>query len=98
MVQIFREVLAAGQARGGPPDAKAKRDETTVLRADYALFYKANIPLAAVEARTTTTPWAPEWLRPSTTRGCWKCPSASSNGDGFVFRDATLADGVLERT
>lgn len=24
--------------------------------------------------------------------------SFSSNGDGFVFRDATLADGVLERS
>jgi len=22
----------------------------------------------------------------------------SSNGDGFVFRDATMADGVLEKT
>ncbi|MBK7510351.1 MAG: hypothetical protein IPI16_20640 [Comamonadaceae bacterium] len=30
---------------------KAQRDPATVLRADFALFHKANIPLAVVEAR-----------------------------------------------
>ena len=29
----------------------AKRDQSTVLRADYALFFKANIPLAVVEVK-----------------------------------------------
>ena len=48
--QIFREYpLRAGRVvvRG----SKAYRDKSTVLRADYALFYKANIPLAVVEAK-----------------------------------------------
>ena len=48
--QIFREYpLRAGRVvvRGN----KAYRDKSTVLRADYALFYKANIPLAVVEAK-----------------------------------------------
>jgi type I restriction enzyme R subunit len=31
--------------------ARAQRDKTTVLRADYALFLQANIPLAVVEAK-----------------------------------------------
>lgn len=42
--QISREYpLRAGRVvvRG----AKAQRDKSTVLRADYALFYKTNIPL-----------------------------------------------------
>ena len=47
--QIYREYpLRAGRVvvRG----SKAQRDKSTVLRADYALFFKANIPLAVVEA------------------------------------------------
>lgn len=50
MDQIYREFpLRAGRVvlRGH----KAQRDKGTVLRADYALFYKANIPLAVVEAK-----------------------------------------------
>ena len=50
MDQIFREYpLREGRVvvRGN----KAQRDKSTVLRADYALFYKANIPLAVVEAK-----------------------------------------------
>lgn len=48
--QIYREYpLRAGRVvvRG----KKAQRDKSTILRADYALFYKANIPLAVVEAK-----------------------------------------------
>lgn len=48
--QIYREYpLRAGRVvvRGNT----ARRDTTTVLRADYALFHKANIPLAVVEAK-----------------------------------------------
>ena len=29
---------------------KASRDKNSVLRADYVLFYKANVPLAVIEA------------------------------------------------
>ena len=50
MDQIYREFpLRAGRVvvRG----QKAYRDKTTVLRADYALFHKLNIPLAVVEAK-----------------------------------------------
>lgn len=50
MLQICREYpLRAGRVvvRG----RKARRDASTLLRADYALFYKPNIPLALVEAK-----------------------------------------------
>lgn len=50
MDQIFREYpLRAGRVvvRGNA----SQRDQSTVLRADYALFHKANIPLAVVEAK-----------------------------------------------
>ena len=50
MVQVYREFpLRAGRVvvRG----RRAKRDTSTVLRADYALFFKPNIPLAVVEAK-----------------------------------------------
>jgi type I restriction enzyme R subunit len=53
--QIYREFpLRAGRVsvRGN----KAHRDLSTVLRADYALFYKANIPIAVVEAKDNNKP------------------------------------------
>ena len=96
--QIFREYpLRAGRmvVRGN----KAQRDLSTVVRADYALFHKANIPLAVVEAKDNAQPMGAgmgQALRYAELLGV---PfSFSSNGDGFVFRDATLATGVLEQT
>ena len=50
MTQIFHEFgLRAGRisVRG----RAAHRDQTTILKADYALFFKPNIPIAAVEAK-----------------------------------------------
>lgn len=54
MDQIYREFpLRAGRVvvRGN----KAQRDKSTVLRADYALFYKADIPIATIEAKDIVT-------------------------------------------
>jgi type I restriction enzyme R subunit len=76
----------------------AQRDKSTVLRADYALFYKANIPLPMVEAKDNQhavgagMAQAVHYVQLLDVPFCF-----TSNGDGFVFRDATLADGVLER-
>ena len=50
MDQIYSQYpLRAGRmvVRG----RQARRDATTVLRADYALFHKVNIPLAVIEAK-----------------------------------------------
>ena len=95
--QIFREYpLRAGRVvvRGN----KAYRDKSTVLRADYALFYKANIPLAVVEAKDNQHPVGAGMGQALNYAQLLDVPfSFSSNGDGFVFRDATLATGVLEQ-
>ncbi len=97
LTQIFHEYgLRAGRisVRG----RTAHRDQTTILNADYALFFKPNIPSAAVEAKDNNhgigagMPQAMEYAR------LLGVPFAfSSNADGFIFRDETLADGVLER-
>lgn len=97
MNQLYREFpLRAGQVvvRG----QKAQRDKSTVLRADYALFYKANIPLAVVEAKDNKHVVGAGMAQAINYAQLLDVPFAfSSNGDGFVFRDATLSDGVLER-
>ncbi|MEY4978055.1 MAG: hypothetical protein RLZZ352_325 [Pseudomonadota bacterium] len=97
MDQVYREFpLRAGRVvvRG----QKAQRDKSTVLRADYALFYKANIPLAVVEAKDNNHAMGAGMGQAIQYAELLGVPfSFTSNGDGFVFRDATLADGVLER-
>ncbi|MCL4739571.1 MAG: DEAD/DEAH box helicase family protein [Burkholderiaceae bacterium] len=97
MSQIYREYpLRAGRVvvRGH----RARRDASTVLRADYALFYKTNIPLAVVEAKDNNHAMGAGMAQAIRYAELLDVPfSFASNGDGFVFRDATLADGVLER-
>ena len=97
MDQIYREFpLKAGRmvVRG----KTARRDPSTVLRADYALFYKANIPLAVVEAKDNQHAMGAGMAQAINYATLLDVPfSFSSNGDGFVFRDATLATGVLEQ-
>nr|WP_315208024.1 DEAD/DEAH box helicase family protein [uncultured Albidiferax sp.] len=96
--QIYREFpLRAGRVvvRG----KTAQRDKSTVLRADYALFYKANIPLAVVEAKDNHHAVGAGMAQAINYAALLDVPfSFTSNGDGFVFRDATLATGVLEQT
>lgn len=97
MSQIYREYpLRAGRVvvRG----RKARRDASTVLRADYALFFKNNIPLAVVEAKDNNHALGAGMAQAINYAQLLDVPfSFASNGDGFVFRDATLANGVLER-
>lgn len=97
MEQIYREFpLRAGRVvvRG----KQARRDPRTVLRADYALFFKPNIPLAVVEAKDNQHAMGAGMAQAIEYAELLGVPFCfSSNGDGFVFRDATLADGVLER-
>ncbi len=97
MLQIYREYpLRAGRVvvRG----RKARRDASTVLRADYALFYKTNIPLAVIEAKDNHHAVGASMAQAINYAQLLDVPFCfSSNGNGFVFRDATLADGMLER-
>jgi len=77
----------------------ARRDPSTVLRADYALFFKPNIPLAAVEVKDNQHAAGAGMAQAIRYAELLDVPFCfSSNGDGFVFRDATLATGVLEQT
>jgi type I restriction enzyme R subunit len=77
----------------------AKRDPSTVLRADYALFYKPNIPLAVVEAKKSRLSVQAGMQQAIHYAELLDVPfSFASNGEGFVFRDATLSTGVLEQT
>lgn len=96
MSQIYREFpLRAGRivVRG----KQAKRDVSTVLRADYALFHKTNLPLAVVEAKDNQHAMGAGMAQAIQYAQLLDVPfSFASNGDGFVFRDATLASGVLE--
>ncbi|OGB32762.1 MAG: restriction endonuclease [Burkholderiales bacterium RIFCSPLOWO2_12_FULL_61_40] len=76
----------------------AKRDQFTVLHADFALFLKPNIPLAIVEAKKSRLSMSAGMQQAIQYAELLDVPfSFSSNGDGFVFRDATLATGVLEQ-
>ena len=97
MDQIYREYpLRAGRVvvRGH----QARRDKSTVLRADFALFYKSNIPLAVVEAKDNQHALGAGMGQAIEYARLLDVPfSFASNGDGFVFRDATLATGVLEQ-
>ncbi|MFY3385320.1 EcoAI/FtnUII family type I restriction enzme subunit R [Paracidovorax sp. MALMAid1276] len=83
-------VVVRGQA--------SHRDKASMLRADYVLFHKPNVPLAVVEAKDakhSVGAGMPQAIQYAELLGV---PfSFASNGDGFVFRDATLSDGMLER-
>ncbi len=76
----------------------ARRDDKTVLRADFVLFLKPNIPLAVVEVKKSRLSAQAGMQQAIEYAQLLDVPfSFASNGDGFVFRDATLADGVLEQ-
>ena len=96
-VQVYREFpLRAGRfnVRG----SKSHRDQSTVLRADFALFLKANIPIATIEAKDNNHAMGAGMAQAIKYSELLDVPFCfSSNGDGFVFRDATMTDGVLER-
>ena len=81
--QIYREFpLRAGRVvvRG----RTAQRDKNTVLRADYALFHKANIPLAVVEAKDNGHAMGAGMAQAISYATLLDVPfSFSSNGDGF---------------
>jgi type I restriction enzyme R subunit len=93
--QIYREYpLRAG--RVVVRRHTARRDASTVLRAGFVLFYKTKIPLAVVEAKDSNYAMGAGMAQGSWYEEMLDMPfSFSSNGDGFVFRDATLADGVF---
>lgn len=95
--QLLEEVaLTSGRVvvRGN----KAKRDAKTIRRADYVLYFKPGIPLAIVEAKDNNHTVRDGIQQALAYADMLDVPFAfSSNGDGFVWHDRTLHDGVLER-
>ena len=76
----------------------ARRDQSTVLFADFVVFLKPNIPLAVIEAKKSRLSVQAGMQQAIKYAELLDVPfSFASNGDGFVFRDATLATGVLEQ-
>ncbi|HLO64781.1 MAG TPA: DEAD/DEAH box helicase family protein [Azonexus sp.] len=76
---------------------KANRDEKTIRRADYVLYYKPGIPIAVVEAKDNK-----HSVRDGIQQGLayaemLDVPFAfSSNGDGFLWHDKTASGGLIE--
>ena len=88
-LRVGRVVVSGHQARS---------DASTVLRADYALFFKPSIPLAVVAAKDNHHAMGAGIAQAISYAQLPEVPFSSvCNGNDFVFRDATLADGVLER-
>ncbi|MGF6264399.1 type I restriction enzyme R subunit [Paraburkholderia youngii] len=94
----LREEVALTAGRVVVRGNKAKRDEKTIRRADYVLYLKPGIPLAVVEAKDNTHTVRAGIQQALDYAAMLDVPFAfSSNGDGFVWHDRTLQDGVLER-
>ncbi|MBY0463532.1 MAG: DEAD/DEAH box helicase family protein, partial [Burkholderiales bacterium] len=77
---------------------RSQRDSSTVLKADFVLCFKPNIPLAVVEVKKARLSMQAGMQQAIQYADLLGVPfSFASNGDGFVFRDATLSTGVLEQ-
>jgi len=67
-------------------------------RADYILYYKPNIPLAVIEAKDNNCSVGDGIQQALEYAETLQLPFVfSSNGDGFVFHDRTVTEGVIER-
>ena len=97
----FEQIYAQYPLRAGRVVVRgktARRDQSTVLFADFVLCFKPNIPLAVVEAKKSRLSVQSGMQQAINYAELLGVPfSFASNGDGFVFRDATLATGVLEQ-
>src|SRR4051794_15284386 len=68
-------------------------------RADYILYYKPNIPIALIEAKDNTHSAGDGMQQALEYAETLNIPFVfSSNGDGFVFHDRTIASGEVEKT
>lgn len=68
-------------------------------RADYILYYKANIPIAIIEAKDNSHPVGAGLQQALNYAAILDIPVAlSSNGDGFVEHDRSGYSTVVERT
>jgi len=76
---------------------KAKRDEKTIRRADYVLYFKPGIPIAIVEAKDNNHSVRDGIQQALGYAAMLDVPFAfSSNGDGFLWHDKTAGSGLIE--
>ena len=67
-------------------------------RADYALFYKPNIPIAIIEAKDNNHSLGDGMQQALGYADMLQVPFVfSSNGDGFLFHNKIATDGIIER-
>ncbi|HNR13398.1 MAG TPA: DEAD/DEAH box helicase family protein [Thermodesulfobacteriota bacterium] len=67
-------------------------------RADYVLFYKPNIPIAVIEAKDNNHSTGDGMQQALSYADMLQVPFVfSSNGDGFLFHNKIVADGIIER-
>ncbi|MFA7572137.1 MAG: type I restriction endonuclease, partial [Lutispora sp.] len=67
-------------------------------RADYILYYKANIPIAIIEAKDNNHTIGAGMQQALSYGEILDIPFIySSNGDGFLEHDRTVTDGVIEK-
>ena len=95
-MQFLEEVnLTSGRivVRGN----KARRDEKTIRRADYVLYFKPGIPIAVVEAKDNNHSIRDGIQQALGYAEMLDVPFAfSSNGDGFLWHDKTATSGLIE--
>ncbi|MBP5996585.1 MAG: DEAD/DEAH box helicase family protein [Azonexus sp.] len=76
---------------------KARRDEKTIRRADYVLYFKPGIPIAVVEAKDNNHSVRDGIQQALGYAEMLDVPFAfSSNGDGFLWHDKTATSGLIE--
>ena len=67
-------------------------------RADYILYYKANMPIAIIEAKDNKHNVGDGMQQALEYSEILDIPFVfTSNGDSFVFHDKTIQDGPIER-
>lgn len=97
-VAQYREEVNLTSGRVVVRGNKGKRDEKTIRRADYVLYYKPGIPVAVIEAKDPKHTVREGMQQALAYAQMLDVPFAfSSNGQGFVFHDRTCAGGELER-
>jgi type I restriction enzyme R subunit len=94
----FREEVNLTSGRVVVRGNKAKRDEKSIRRADYVLYFKPGIPIAVVEAKDNNHSIHSGIQQALAYAGMLDVPFAfSSNGDGFIWHDQSARDGWVER-
>nr|WP_316157939.1 DEAD/DEAH box helicase family protein [Cupriavidus sp. BIC8F] len=94
----LREEVSLTSGRVVVRGKKAIRDQESISRADYVLFFKPGIPLAVVEAKDNNHTVRDGMQQALRYAEMLDVPFAfSSNGDGFIWHDRTAQDGVIER-